>query len=145
MQNWMNRLSTKRLKLAKDEGWRVAPSYPYKSCLFCVHFSFCLSAFALSFWARIPASVCCPWRGWGSRYKRDMMIIRKVLVVLGAVVLADCHNYDVTQKVLFPILPSGAIRSDNQLCKEESKIYMEQLDNLTLWAHESKYESSFKN
>lgn len=72
-----------------------------------------------------------------------MMVMGKVFVVFGVlVVFADCHNYDVTQKILFPILPSGAIRSDNQLCKEESKMYMEQLDNLTLWAHESKYKGS---
>lgn len=63
-------------------------------------------------------------------------MLLRVLVLCGAV-LQVRGGYDVSEKTLFPVLPSGAIRADNTVCKEESRAYMQHLENLTLWAHES--------
>lgn len=42
---------------------------------------------------------------------------------------------------LFPILPIAATESGNKQCKEDSILYVESLNNLTLWAYESKFAS----
>lgn len=39
-------------------------------------------------------------------------------------------------KLLFPNLPNGAPWSDNNVCKENSQVYIDNLTNLTLWAHQ---------
>ncbi|KAK9730640.1 hypothetical protein QE152_g14374 [Popillia japonica] len=36
---------------------------------------------------------------------------------------------------LFPTLPIAPIYSSNELCKEDSTLYVESLNNLTLWAY----------
>lgn len=67
-------------------------------------------------------------------------MLMKIVVVIFCSVIASATepNYYVTDKVLFPTLPNGAIQSQNTVCLEESKLYKQHLDNLTLWAHESK-------
>lgn len=40
------------------------------------------------------------------------------------------------EKLLFPNLPNGAPWSDNNECKEQSQIFIDNLSNLTLWAHQ---------
>lgn len=40
---------------------------------------------------------------------------------------------------LFPTLPIAPIYSSNELCKEDSTLYVESLNNLTLWAYKSKF------
>ncbi|CAH1982994.1 unnamed protein product [Acanthoscelides obtectus] len=37
---------------------------------------------------------------------------------------------------LFPRLPLGVIDTDNVVCKKQSRVYIENLRNLSLWAHE---------
>nr|CAH7759013.1 unnamed protein product [Callosobruchus chinensis] len=39
---------------------------------------------------------------------------------------------------LFPRLPLGVIDTDNVVCKKQSRVYIENLRNLSLWAHETK-------
>lgn len=48
----------------------------------------------------------------------------------------DDENFD-----LFPDLPLEIVETENVLCKEHSKMYVEHLRNLSLWAYESKYWS----
>ncbi|CAH1982254.1 unnamed protein product [Acanthoscelides obtectus] len=38
---------------------------------------------------------------------------------------------------LFPRLPLGVIDTDNVVCKKQSRVYIENLRNLSLWAHEN--------
>ena len=39
---------------------------------------------------------------------------------------------------IFPSLPVAVLDTDNLKCKEHSEIYKQNLENFTLWAHESK-------
>jgi len=40
---------------------------------------------------------------------------------------------------IFPELPLEVIDVDDVLCRQQSRLYVEALKNLTLWAYESKY------
>lgn len=40
---------------------------------------------------------------------------------------------------IFPELPLEVIDVDDVLCRQQSRLYVEALQNLTLWAYESKY------
>ncbi|KAJ8979723.1 hypothetical protein NQ317_015547 [Molorchus minor] len=65
----------------------------------------------------------------------------KNILVLGACVLfgafrsASCQT-DASQVMIFPTLPVAVTKSDNAVCKEHSDLYVDNLKNLTLWAHE---------
>lgn len=40
---------------------------------------------------------------------------------------------------IFPDLPLGVIDGQNGLCRDQSRLYVDALRNLSLWAYESKY------
>lgn len=46
--------------------------------------------------------------------------------------------YYVSDKLIFSSLPNGASTSENELCRLDSELYVEHLENMTLWAHQSK-------
>lgn len=50
-----------------------------------------------------------------------------------------CEGYFQNSFDLFPELPLGVPSSDNPVCREQSELFVDNLKNLTLWAHESKY------
>lgn len=110
---------------AKDEGQLfrhpIKASLHYSAILFCYLFSRLRN--------RVRVKV------FGRSASLSKMLLRAV-VLLGAAFLVH-GGYDVSEKMLFPVLPSGAIRAENTVCKEESQNYMLHLENLTLWAHES--------
>ncbi|CAG9764782.1 unnamed protein product [Ceutorhynchus assimilis] len=56
---------------------------------------------------------------------------RSLLLLLFSVNLVFAQNVDI-----FPDLPLGIIEGENVLCKEQSRIYLEALRNLSLWAYE---------
>lgn len=53
-------------------------------------------------------------------------------------------SYDSSDKMPFPNLPNAAPRSENTICREESQLYIEHLNNMTLWAHKSKQAREIK-
>lgn len=61
-------------------------------------------------------------------------------VLFSGVGVIDCEN-DVLQMSLFPSLPIAVFKSDNMVCREHSDLYLDNLKNFTLWAHESKNET----
>lgn len=57
-------------------------------------------------------------------------------------VVVRCSEIDI-----FPRMPITVEKSENVVCSEESKQYLDNLNNFTLWAHESKSDQlnfSFK-
>lgn len=69
-------------------------------------------------------------------------MLGKLFVIILSAVLVKC-NY-VSDSVIFPPLPNGAPKSENTECRQESQLYIENLQNLTLWAHKSKSFVLFK-
>lgn len=51
--------------------------------------------------------------------------------------VAECKSKEL--QALFPSLPDDVFESNNPRCNEDSRIYVEQKKNFTLWAFESKY------
>lgn len=64
------------------------------------------------------------------------MLVKLVLIVNTAIVA----NGDGIRSLLFPVLPVGPIGSNDTLCLEHSELYIKNVKNLSLWAHESKYK-----
>lgn len=57
-------------------------------------------------------------------------------------IVTVCHSYD-SDKSLFPRLPVAPTNSKDELCRSESSLYMESLNNLTLWAYRSEFSRIF--
>lgn len=61
-----------------------------------------------------------------------------VRVLIFAVDVPLSEGYFQNDFDLFPELPLGVPKSDNPVCREQSELFVDNLKNLTLWAHESK-------
>lgn len=65
------------------------------------------------------------------------MLINFFVAVFWCAVVAANDVRDKNEKFdLFPALPVGIVDTDNVLCREHSRIYVEHLKNLSLWAYE---------
>lgn len=58
-----------------------------------------------------------------------------VFLVWCAVSVTANNEFD-----LFPSLPVGIVDTDNVICKDHSRMYVENLKNLSLWAHQSEFK-----
>ncbi|KAF2894965.1 hypothetical protein ILUMI_11198 [Ignelater luminosus] len=50
--------------------------------------------------------------------------------------LVSCEHLEESKKIIFPQITNNVEHTENKLCKIQSELYKEQLENLTLWAHE---------
>lgn len=46
------------------------------------------------------------------------------------------HKLEQSEQIIFPRLTNTVEKSDNEVCRAQSRLYKEHLENLTLWAHE---------
>lgn len=60
-------------------------------------------------------------------------------IALCYVLLNFCVSCEENDKSLFPNLPIAPVNSQNELCQTESEMFLENLNNLTLWAYKSKF------
>lgn len=51
----------------------------------------------------------------------------------------DYDDWSVDDNALFPAVPIAAPRSENQQCREDSRLLMAHLKNKTYWAMQSKF------
>lgn len=65
------------------------------------------------------------------------MVVHLWLFLL-TVKLVSSEHLEASKKIIFPQITNNVDRTENELCKIQSELYKEQLENLTLWAHESK-------
>lgn len=64
-------------------------------------------------------------------------MLTAVFLVWCSVTVAAHNGFE-----LFPSLPVGIVETDNVICKDESRMYVEHLKNLSLWAYQSEFKFS---
>lgn len=62
-------------------------------------------------------------------------MLTPVFLVLCAVVVSAQNEFG-----LFPNIPVGIVETDNIVCKDHTRLYVEHLKNLSLWAYQSKFK-----
>lgn len=68
------------------------------------------------------------------------MLVVTILFVLSKVLTAEV---DVRERVIFPVVPNIVQNAENSVCAYEGEVYTSHLDNMTLWAYESKFYKYF--
>lgn len=64
-------------------------------------------------------------------------VIMLMVTLLPSILEAQVVN--VRDKIIFPVVPNSVDGAKNLVCAYESELYTSHLDNLTLWAYESKF------
>lgn len=62
----------------------------------------------------------------------------KVFVIICVLKISFCEDESFAKSV-FPHLPVAVLNTDNEICREESDLYIQNLENFTLWAYDSKF------
>lgn len=63
----------------------------------------------------------------------------KMLMVFLLPAISEAQVFNVRDKIIFPVVPNSVDGAKNSVCAYESELYTSHLDNLTLWAYESKF------
>lgn len=58
-------------------------------------------------------------------------------ICCSVILFARCESTEIES--LFPSLPDEEFKTNNPKCNEDSRLYVQQRKNFTLWAHESKF------